>query len=51
MSLTYSPVGSSVSAVYQGGSAAVAVASPINLGASSGGAWVGKYLQSFTVLH
>lgn len=49
--LTYSPNGSSATVLYgTSSSASVSPTSPINIGASSGGAWVGSYVRRLTVL-
>lgn len=49
-SLTYSPNGSAATLLYgANSSASPSPASPINLGASSGGAWVGSNIKSLTV--
>jgi hypothetical protein len=50
-SLTYSPNGSAATVLYgTSSSASVSPTSPINLGASSGGAWIGGYVRRLTVL-
>jgi hypothetical protein len=50
-SLTYSPDGTAATVLYgTNSSASISPASPINLGASSGGAWVGGYVRRFTVV-
>lgn len=50
LTLTYSPNGSSATAVYGAGStASVTPTSPIDLGATGGGTWVGGYLRSLKV--
>jgi hypothetical protein len=48
-SLTYTGNPSSITVNYTGGSASVSLISPINLGASSGGAWVGQNITSVVV--
>lgn len=49
-SITYSPNGSAGTVTYGAGSStSVSPASPINFGASSGGAWVGGYFKTLAV--
>ena len=45
--LTYTPNDTSTTLTYSSGTASPSAASPINLGSSSGGAWVGSYVSSF----
>jgi hypothetical protein len=49
VSLTYSGTASAITVNYTGGTASPATGSPLNLGASSGGAWVGKNIQSIAI--
>lgn len=50
LTLTYSPNGSAATVSYGTSStASVSPTSPINLGASSGGAWVGNYIRKLVV--
>jgi hypothetical protein len=48
-SLTYSGTATSIRVGYASGTATPATGSPLNLGASSGGAWVGKNIQSIAI--
>ena len=49
VSLTFSGTATSIVVTYTGGTASPATSSPLNLGASSGGAWVGQYIQSVAI--
>ena len=49
ISLAYTGTASAITVNYTGGTASPAVGSPLNLGASSGGAWVGKTIQNVQI--
>ena len=49
VSLTFSGTATSIVVTYTGGTASPATSSPLNLGASSGGAWVGQNIQSVAI--
>jgi len=49
ISLAYTGTATSIRVVYTGGTAIPATGSPLNLGASSGGAWVGQNIQTFSI--
>ena len=48
-SLTYSGTATSIRVGYASGTATPATGSPLNLGASSGGAWVGQNIETFSI--